>query len=114
MRWRPWRKPAVSLTTGRIADAAPPPEPSVVMTPTLSLPDLVPGTCECGHGRCHHYAGRGHCGVGYPVREGWPHGSVCACQRFILDKRDDGDDEKAEPPVDPEVEELEKIYGGRQ
>ena len=84
------------------------------MTPTLSLPDLVPGTCECGHGRCHHYAGRGHCGVGYPVREGWPHGSVCACQIFILDKRDDGDDEKAEPPVDPEVKELEKIYGGRQ
>jgi hypothetical protein len=39
---------------------------------------------------------------------------MCACQIFILDKDDGGEDEEPEPPVDPAVKELEKIYGGSQ
>ena len=76
-----------------------------------SVSALTPGECECGHSRCCHKDGKGRCGVGYaPNSEDneTNHWLQCACQIFILD--DDNDDDDESDPVNPEIDELEKIY----
>lgn len=81
--------------------------------PTVE-PALLPGECECGHGRCFHENGKGscHCAITEDYdgkrlpKEEW---GSCACQLFILDEDDGGDDDAPDIPVTPDVEELERI-----
>jgi hypothetical protein len=47
--------------------------------------------------------------VAYPADKEWPHGAVCACEIFILDKDNGGDDNTPDVPTDPAVRELERM-----
>jgi hypothetical protein len=76
---------------------------------------LKPGKCECGHRRCSHVKGVGHCCTGFPPKSTpnptgeW---AECSCQIYVP-KHDDNDDADApEPPV-PHLTsaELEKMLG---
>jgi hypothetical protein len=71
-------------------------------------PELKPQICQCTHIRSVHEQGKSRCHAGYPVDDEWPHGAHCACQIFIPYK-DPGDDEPPKP-VDPSLDEIEKIY----
>jgi hypothetical protein len=61
--------------------------------------DLRPGTCECGHKRCCHQAGKGACYVATPNMPRY----ACACTIYIP-KKDDGGD------FIPTPQDLEKLY----
>ena len=83
-----------------------PPAPIIVEAPELPL---KPGTCECGHARCHHIGGKGKCGAAWPPKtthndsDEWRY---CACHIFILDDDDDGDND----PETPTPSELERLF----
>ena len=80
-----------------------PPRSIIVQEPE---PPLRPGTCECEHERCFHVGGKGRCTAEFPPDEEWPRGAYCACQMFILDDDDDGED----APETPSPEALERLY----
>jgi hypothetical protein len=87
----------IALMASRIRKKAEPDEP------------LKPGTCQCGHERCHHMEGKGKCSVAYRhdsdgIRWG------CACQIYIP-RRDKGyvDPPPSSPSPSGEVEELERL-----
>jgi hypothetical protein len=74
-------------------------------------------TCQCGHERCYHEHGKGRCHVDMTDEASDedkarnPHGYwICACQAYIPDRGGDDDNGKPGTPVDPEVEELNKMY----
>lgn len=79
-------------------------------TPIVPPEPLKPGICECGHRRCYHVKGSAACTVGFPAKEGWPNGSSCACEIFILDPDGDDDDDEGYDDPTPSPEELEKLY----
>ena len=69
----------------------------------FSYRELLSGDCECGHKRCLHVNGKKECKY-----------AVCKCQIFIFDLDDDDDEnggDNPEPqPIEPEVEELERMF----
>lgn len=72
-------------------------------------PEMSPGECECGHGRCNHTDGKKGCHVAFEI-EGQPgkFSGTCACQHFILD---DDDDDESEDQI-PTAQDLDRMYRG--
>ena len=69
---------------------------------------LKPGVCQCSHNRSTHVGGKGKCKGEFPPDEEMNYWTDCACQIFILDK-DNGGDDTPEPSPDPAVKELERM-----
>ncbi len=67
---------------------------------------LRPGRCECTHIRSAHEKGKDACHAWHPPTDDFPSGGKCACQVFIRDDDDGGDDPDPEIPSPSELETL--------
>lgn len=82
------------------------PKPHLSLVAQPEEPELRPGTCECTHERCAHVGGKGRCAAAFPADAEWPKGAVCACQMFIRDDDNNGEND----PETPSPKELERLY----